>query len=105
MEAGNIRKLYYSISEVSRITSVRKHILRSWEAEFSDLQPDKNKAGNRTYRLKEIKTIFMIKRLLYEEKYTVEGAKQKLRALKMNHAPQLRLSLGDLKKIDTFNKL
>ncbi|MFQ5632102.1 MAG: MerR family transcriptional regulator, partial [bacterium] len=102
MEASTIRKLYYSISEVSRITSVRKHILRSWEAEFGELHPDKNRAGNRIYRLKDIKTIFLIKRLLFEEKYTVDGAKIKLRTLKQNHDTQLKLSLDDLKRIDTF---
>jgi DNA-binding transcriptional MerR regulator len=100
MDPQNIRKLYYSISEVSRITSVRKQLLRSWEADFSELRPGKNRAGNRVYRLHDIKTIFMIKRLLFDEKYTIEGAKQKLRALKKQRNPQQPLTLEDMQKND-----
>lgn len=100
MDPKNIRKLYYSISEVSKITSVTKHLLRSWEAEFSELRPSKNRAGNRIYRLNDIKTIFMIKRLLLDEKFTPEGAKQKLRALKRDRMPQLDLTLEDLQRND-----
>ena len=102
MKARNIKKIYYSISEVSRITSVRKHILRSWEVDFPDLKPGKNRAGNRIYRLNDVKTIFLIKRLLHQEKYTVEGAKQKLRMIKKNHENSNKLSLEDLRKSDAL---
>ena len=102
MESKKIKKLYYSISEVSQITSLKKYILRYWENEFSDLKPGKNRAGNRIYRLNDIKTIFLIKKLLYQEKYTIEGAKKKLKDLKKNKDPQLELSFEDLRREDTL---
>lgn len=78
MSSMPIQKLYYSISDVSQITAVKQHVLRYWENEFSELKPTKNRAGNRTYRSRDIKIIFLIKRLLYEEKFTIDGAKNKL---------------------------
>ncbi|HID96452.1 MAG TPA: MerR family transcriptional regulator [Candidatus Latescibacteria bacterium] len=71
-------KLYYSIGEVSRLTGVKPHILRFWEEEFSILRPRKNRAGNRVYRSRDIKIVLLLKRLLHEEKYTIEAAKEKL---------------------------
>lgn len=81
MKSNSIKKLYYSISEVSKITGLKQYVLRFWETEFEQLKPAKNRAGNRIYRLSEIKLIFLIKKLLYEDKYTIEGARQKLKAL------------------------
>lgn len=104
MENENIKKLYYSISEVSQITSVKKHILRTWEAEFSELHPGKNRAGNRIYRLSDIKTIFLIKRLLYHEKYTIEGAKQKL-LVRKNQDKDAKISLEDLRVTDVLSEV
>lgn len=78
MQSMPIQKLYYAISDVSQITDVKQHVLRYWESEFSELKPTKNRAGNRTYRSRDIKIIFLIKRLLYQEKFTIEGAKSKL---------------------------
>ena len=72
-------KLYYSISEVSQLTGLKQHVLRYWETEFSALQPKKNRAGNRAYRIRDIKLIFMIKHFLYNEKYTIEGAREKMK--------------------------
>jgi len=71
-------KLYYSISEVKKITGIEPYVLRFWEAEFPTLRPRKNKKGHRTYRKKDIKLIFKIKELLYEHKYTIPGAKEVL---------------------------
>lgn len=79
MKNKSIKKLYYSISEVSKITSLKQYVLRFWETEFLELKPAKNRAGNRIYRLSDIKLIFLIKKLLYEDKYTIEGARQKLK--------------------------
>lgn len=79
MQNKPIKKLYYSISDVSKITDVKQHVLRYWENEFSELRPTKNRAGNRIYRLREVKIIFLIKRLLYQEKFTIEGAKKQLK--------------------------
>src|SRR5690606_34404914 len=71
-------KEYYSISEVCDLVGLRPHVLRYWETQFPVLNPSKNRSGNRVYQRKEIRIILYVKHLLYDEKYTVEGAKQKL---------------------------
>jgi DNA-binding transcriptional MerR regulator len=76
MRAKEIKKLYYSIGEVSEITNLKQYVLRYWETEFPSLKPAKNKAGNRTYRKSDIQLINQIKTLLYEKKFTIKGAKQ-----------------------------
>lgn len=81
MKDLNIKKLYYSISEVSKLTSLKPYVLRYWETEFDQLRPSKNRAGNRIYRAKDIRIINVIKKLLYQDKYTIEGARQKLKKL------------------------
>tara|TARA_B100001778_G_C18425456_1_gene555276 strand:- start:51 stop:422 length:372 start_codon:yes stop_codon:yes gene_type:complete len=75
---SSIKKLYYSIGEVSKITDLKQYVLRYWETEFKQLNPNKNKAGNRTYRQKDIDTILQIKNLLYKEKFTIVGARKML---------------------------
>ncbi|MBE0570230.1 MAG: MerR family transcriptional regulator [Ignavibacteriaceae bacterium] len=72
----SIKKLYYSISEVSKITDIEQYVLRYWETEFEELSPQKNRAGNRIYTNKDIRLILYIKELLREKKYTIEGAKK-----------------------------
>ena len=79
MEAKDIKKLYYSISEVSEITELKQYVLRYWETEFSQLKPSKNQAGNRTYRSNDIDLILDIKSLLYDRKFTIKGAQQHLK--------------------------
>ncbi|HCN37232.1 MAG TPA: MerR family transcriptional regulator [Bacteroidetes bacterium] len=74
-----MKKLYYSISEVSKITDLEQYVLRYWETEFDNLKPAKNLAGNRIYTNKDIKLILYIKKLLRDEKYTIEGAKKLLK--------------------------
>ncbi|MBK7106625.1 MAG: MerR family transcriptional regulator [Ignavibacteriae bacterium] len=76
MKDFGLKKLYYSISEVSKLTDLEQYILRYWETEFEQLKPSKNRAGNRIYTNKDIKMILLIKHLLREEKYTIEGAKK-----------------------------
>jgi DNA-binding transcriptional MerR regulator len=71
-------KLYYSISEVAEMTDVKPYVLRFWEKEFPLLRPKKNRGGNRTYQKREIALVNRIKNLLYEQGYTIEGARQKL---------------------------
>ncbi|MCK5085956.1 MAG: MerR family transcriptional regulator [Melioribacteraceae bacterium] len=78
MKDFGLRKLYYSISEVSKLTGLEQYILRYWETEFEQLNPSKNRAGNRIYTNKDIKLILNIKKLLRDEKYTIEGAKKNL---------------------------
>jgi DNA-binding transcriptional MerR regulator len=76
MKDLSIKKLYYSISEVSKITDVEQYVLRYWETEFEQLKPQKNRAGNRIYTNKDINLIMHIKNLLREKKYTIEGARK-----------------------------
>lgn len=78
MRQLGIKKLYYSISEVSKIADLEQYVLRYWESEFEQLKPAKNRAGNRIYTNRDIKMILYIKKLLREERYTIEGAKQVL---------------------------
>lgn len=75
MKDLSIKKLYYSISEVSKITEVEQYVLRYWETEFDHLKPQKNRAGNRIYTNKDIQLILHIKNLLRDKKYTIEGAR------------------------------
>jgi len=75
MKDLSIPKLYYSISEVSRLTGLEPYVLRYWETEFEELKPQKNRAGNRIYSNRDIKFILRIKELLREKRYTIEGAK------------------------------
>jgi DNA-binding transcriptional MerR regulator len=75
-------KLYYSISEVAEMTGLEPYVLRFWEKEFPLLKPKKNRAGNRSYQQKDIDLINQIKHLLYDEGYTIDGAKSKLKTLR-----------------------
>ena len=79
MEARDIKKLYYSISEVSDITGLKQYVLRYWESEFSQLKPTKNRSGNRNYRSHDVDLLLKIKSLLYDRKFTIKGAKQYLK--------------------------
>jgi DNA-binding transcriptional MerR regulator len=77
-----IRKEYYSIGEVCDLVGLKPHVLRYWESQFPALRPSKNRAGNRIYQRKEIRLVILVRRLLYDEKYTVEGARQKVEELR-----------------------
>ncbi|MFQ6610286.1 MAG: MerR family transcriptional regulator [Fidelibacterota bacterium] len=72
-------KLYYSISEVSKIVELEQYVLRYWETEFTQLKPKKNRAGNRAYKTADIQLIKKIKHLLYDKKFTIAGAIQYLK--------------------------
>tara|TARA_B100001121_G_scaffold308253_1_gene331748 strand:+ start:4198 stop:4590 length:393 start_codon:yes stop_codon:yes gene_type:complete len=74
-----VKKLYYSIGEVSEMTGLKQYVLRYWESEFSQLNPSKNSAGNRNYRKSDIDLINEIKELLYDRRFTIKGAKQHLK--------------------------
>jgi len=78
MEIKQIKKLYYSIGDVSEMTDLKQYVLRYWETEFSILNPEKNKAGNRRYKKEDIKVVRHIKELLYDKKFTIRGAQQYL---------------------------
>src|SRR2546421_11843700 len=72
------QKLFFKIGEVCEIAGVQAHVLRYWETEFPMLAPQKNRAGQRTYRRRDVEMALRIKELLYDEQYTIAGAKKKL---------------------------
>jgi DNA-binding transcriptional MerR regulator len=75
-------KLFFKIGEVADLAGVEQHVLRYWEDEIDALRPSKNKSGQRLYQKKDVELVFKIKRLLYEEKFTIAGAKNKLKKIK-----------------------
>ena len=95
-----IKKLYYSIGEVSELTELKAYVLRYWETEFSQLKPPKNRAGNRTYRKKDIEVILKIKDLLYEKKFTIDGARNILRGIEdlsdIENSPKIDLEKQEI---------
>lgn len=108
-------RLYYSISEVAEMIDIKPYVLRFWEKEFPSLKPKKNRAGNRTYQKKDIELLRRIKSLLYQEGYTILGARQKLKKdrphagdvtterpvsapLGDDEATQIRQELGEIRR-------
>jgi DNA-binding transcriptional MerR regulator len=69
---------FYSIGDVCALTDLKPHVLRYWESQFRFLNPAKNRSGNRVYKSKEVELIMLVKHLLYTEKYTIEGARQRI---------------------------
>ncbi|MFH1008668.1 MAG: MerR family transcriptional regulator [Candidatus Latescibacterota bacterium] len=90
-----LEKKYFAIGEVSTLTDVRPHILRYWEDAFALLKPKKNRAGNRAYRARDLKIVFLIKHLLREKHYTAETVQEKLREDPAYVKEQLDLPLSD----------
>jgi DNA-binding transcriptional MerR regulator len=91
-------KRYYRIGEVAKITGVKPYVLRYWESEFRWMAPAKSRSKQRLYRKRDIETIQLIKRLLYDEKFTIKGARKRLRETGVSRAAetsQMDLSLGD----------
>lgn len=98
-------KLYYSISEVSQMTGIEAYVLRFWEKEFPMLKPKKNRGGNRVYQRRDIEMVNRIRKLLYEENYTIEGARNRLRSIKATPERQdliqtgrMRTTIGEIRK-------
>ena len=94
MDEPIAKKVYYSIGEVCDLTGLKPHVLRYWETQFGVLNPTKNRAGNRVYRPKEIEIILLVKHLLYEKKYTIEGANNRL--VEMRRAGELEEERQDV---------
>jgi DNA-binding transcriptional MerR regulator len=78
MSAKDPVQEFYSIGDVCNLTELKPHVLRYWESQFKFLHPAKNRSGNRVYQRKEIELIMLVKQLLYEEKFTIDGARQKI---------------------------
>lgn len=100
MNARRTKKHSYSLREVSQITSLKAYLLRYWETEFEELRPKQDRHGNRSYRMEDVKLVFLLKKLLYEEKYTLEGARQRLKAMAQN-GQQMGFSFERLRQEDT----
>lgn len=101
---------FFSIGEVCALTDLKPHVLRYWESQFRFLNPAKNRSGNRVYKSREVELIMLVKHLLYTEKYTIEGARQRIehyrrtgelrnvarRALERETVQELRLALSEI---------
>jgi DNA-binding transcriptional MerR regulator len=74
-----LKKIYYSIREVSELTGVEAHVLRFWEKEFPTLRPRRGRSGNREYKVRDIDIVKEIRRLLWDQKFTIQGACEQLR--------------------------
>ena len=89
-------KLYFKIGEVSDITGVKPYVLRYWESEFNIVRPSKTDSNQRLYKRKEVELILEIKRLLYEEKFTIAGAKKALQEkTRSRRKKQMKLGFSD----------
>jgi DNA-binding transcriptional MerR regulator len=75
------RRTFYSIGEVCEMLDLKPHVLRYWETQFPGLSPTKNRAGNRVYQADELELIALIRRLVHDERYTIEGARKRLEEL------------------------
>jgi DNA-binding transcriptional MerR regulator len=87
-------KFHFKIGEVSRILGVKPYVLRFWETEFR-ITPAKNRSQHRVYKRQEVETLLEIKRLLYEERFTIEGARVKLKEQLKDRQKQLKLDLAE----------
>ena len=84
-------KLYFKIGEVSEITGMEPYVIRYWESEFKSIKPSRTQSNQRVYRRKDVESILEIKRMLYEEKLTIAGARRKLQDKKVQDKKQLDL--------------
>jgi len=94
---------FFSIGEVCELTGLKAHVLRYWESQFRFLSPAKNRSGNRVYQRKEIELILLVKHLLYTEKYTIGGARQKLN--EHRKAGELRRISRDALAVETLESI
>ena len=91
-------KTYFRIGEVSRIIGVEPYVLRYWESEFPQIRPERADSNQRTYQKKDLELILEIKRLLYEEKLTIEGARRRLKQRRARRVPVDRALMKEIKK-------
>ncbi len=88
-------KRYYSMGDVCKLTELEPHVLRYWESQFRSLRPTKNRSGNRVFRRKEIDLIFLIRYLLYEKQFTIEGARRELGRINEGSVPEKKNPSND----------
>lgn len=100
-------KRYYRIGEVARLTGVKPHVLRYWESEFRWMAPAKSRSKQRMYRQRDIEVVQLLKRLLHQERFTIAGARKKLREMGIHRAldkPQLDLGL-EVEPIESLRRV
>ena len=103
---NDIKKLYYSIGEVSKMVGLKSYVLRYWETEFKQLSPPKNRAGNRTYRQKDIDLILKIKELLHGKKFTIEGARSVIAGRNNPESPAGKINESNIRQLkNELNKI
>ena len=98
-------KLYYSISEVSDLVGVKPHVLRYWETQFKMLRPRKGRGGARMYRKRDIEVLFDIKQLLYDQRFTIAGARRKILDDRQDGKDQIEFQFSKLDKEETIRAL
>jgi DNA-binding transcriptional MerR regulator len=98
-------KLYYSISEVSDLVGVKPHVLRYWETQFKMLRPRKGRGGARMYRKRDIEVLFDIKQLLYDQRFTIAGARRKILDDRQDGKDQIEMPFSKLDKEETIRAL
>jgi DNA-binding transcriptional MerR regulator len=98
-------KLYFKIGEVSRILQVKPYVLRYWETEFEVLRPGKAPSRHRLYKRRDVELLLEIKRLLYAEGFTIEGARKRLKQNRKEERQQLRLPLSESKYKSALSKI
>ena len=105
MSASEPVQEFFSIGEVCELTDLKPHVLRYWESQFRFLSPAKNRSGNRVYQRREIELILLVKHLLYTEKYTIEGARQKVdehrKGGELRGAARAALTVQTLESLET----
>jgi DNA-binding transcriptional MerR regulator len=98
-------KLYYSISEVSDLLGVKAHVLRYWETQFKVLRPKKARGGARRYKKRDIEILFDIKQLLYDQRFTIAGARRKILDDRQNGKEQIELPFTKLDREESLRAL
>ena len=98
-------KLYFKIGEVSELLAVEPYVLRYWESEFPVLSPKKSGTGHRLYRRKDVELLLRIKHLLYEKRFTIEGARQALQAAARTPKPRVKSAQRELFSSDPLPEI
>jgi len=98
-------RLYYSISEVSEMIGVKAHVLRYWETQFKMLRPKKGRGGARMYRKRDVETLFEIKQLLYDQRFTIAGARRRILDGKADERDQIELPFSKLDREEMVRSL
>jgi DNA-binding transcriptional MerR regulator len=98
-------KLYFKIGEVAAIVGVQPYVLRYWESEFSVVRPSKSRSKHRLYRRRDVETLLQIKFLLHDERFTIEGARKRLKSLQKEDRHQVDLPAGDRTYRTVLNQL